>query len=199
MKVTKIGKYPVKRSYKLARIISDVLSLAIVFVIVKNTLNFFVVYKETINKLGNEDLSFVYEHGYSLAYRQYYAWIFPALAAIVIAAYLILVFKSHRFEKYNITKQNAQGVYDWYAFAVSLCKIPLFLMIFDLMYIAQQRLMFNNVRLFSIQLILYVFIIMIIIRLSVHRIRWLTRNEKPQKEKNSGGVRAKVADETDKE
>ena len=190
----KIGKYPVKHSYKLARIISDVLSLAIAYLILNATLNFFTQYKIAINKIGNENMMIVYEYGYSLAYRQYFAWIFPGLVLTVFAVYLILVLKSHRFANYDITKQNAQAVYDWYAFAVSLCKLPLFLGIFDMMYIFHQRMMFNKVSLFSLQLILDVFIILIIYRLSVHRIRALTHTEKPTK-KESGGVKAKIADD----
>ena len=190
----KIGKYPVKHSYKLARIISDVLSLAIAYLILNATLNFFTQYRIAINKIGNENMMIVYEYGYSLAYRQYFAWIFPGLVLGTFAAYLILVLKNHRFEKYNVTKQNAQAVYDWYAFAVSLCKLPLFLGIFDMMYIFHQRMMFNKVSLFSLQLILDVFIILIIYRLSVHRIRALTRTEKLTKTE-SGGVKAKIVDD----
>ena len=193
----KIGKYPVKHSYKLARIISDVISLAIAYLILNATLNFFTQYKIAINKIGSENMTIVYEYGYSLAYRQYFAWIFPGLVLIVFAVYLILTLKSHKFAKYNVTKQSAQAVYDWYAFAVSLCKLPLFLGIFDMMYIFHQRMMFNMVSLFSVQLILDVFIILIIVRLSVHRIRWLTRTEKPAKTAASG-VKAKIADEDEK-
>lgn len=195
----KIGKYPVKHSYKLARIISDVLSLAIAYLILNATLNFFTQYKIAINKIGNENMTIVYEYGYSLAYRQYFAWIFPGLVLIVFAVYLILVLKSHKFARYNVTKQSAQAVYDWYAFAVSLCKLPLFLGIFDMMYIFHQRMMFNKVSLFSIQLILDVFIILIIVRLSVHRIRWLTRTEKPAKAAESSGIKSKIADDTDEQ
>ena len=194
----KIGKYPVKHSYKLARIISDVISLAIAYLILNATLNFFTQYKIAINKIGNENMMIVYEYGYSLAYRQYFAWIFPGLVLVVFAVYLILVLKSHKFAKYNVTKQSAQAVYDWYAFAVSLCKLPLFLGIFDMMYIFHQRMMFNRVSLFSIQLILDVFIILIIVRLSVHRIRALTHTEKTEKT-DSGGVKAKIADDDEDE
>ena len=195
----KIGKYPVKHSYKLARIISDVLSLAIAYLILNATLNFFTQYKIAINKIGNENMMIVYEYGYSLAYRQYFAWIFPGLVLAVFAAYLILTLKSHKFAKYDVTKQSAQAVYDWYAFAVSLCKLPLLLGIFDMMYIFHQRMMFNKVSLFSLQLILDVFIILIIVRLSVHRLRWLTRTEKPEKKAESSGIKAKIADDTDEQ
>lgn len=191
-----IGKVPVKHSYKLARIISDVISLAEAFVIVYSTIGFFPRYKYAVNTAPNiEELLSKYR--YSLAYRHYFAWIFPALVAVIFAVYVILVLKSHRMERFNITKQNAQSVYDWYAFAVSLCKIPILLGVFDMMYITQQRLMFNKVSIFSMQLLLDAVVVVIIIRLSVHRIRGLTKSEKPQKSETSG-VRAKIADDDKK-
>lgn len=194
----KISKYPVKHSYKLARIISDVISFAIAFLIVNATLNFFPAYRRAMILMGNKNVEeIVNEYRYSLTYRQYFAWIFPALVLGIFAAYLILVLKNHKFAKYNITKQNAQSVYDWYAFAVSLCKLPLLLGVFDIMYIFQQRMMFNKVSLFSVQVILDAVIIAIIIRLSVHRIRGLTMETEPIKNESSGGVKAKLADEED--
>lgn len=195
----KIGKYPVKHSYKLARIISDVLSLGIAYLILNATLNFFPQYKQTINRIGNANFDIVKQYRYWLAYRQYFAWIFPALVLGIFAAYLILVLKNHKFAKYNVTKQSAQAVYDWYAFAVSLCKIPLLMSVFDMMYIFHQRMMFNKVSLFSALSVLCAMIIVIIIRLSIHRIRALTKTEKPAKTVESGGVKAKIADEDDKD
>lgn len=194
----KISKYPVKHSYKLARIISDVLSLAIAFLIVNATLNFFPAYRTAINRIGSKNIEeFVREYGYSLTYRQYFAWIFPGLVLAIFAAYLILVLKNHKFAKYNITKQNAQSVYDWYAFAVSLCKTPLLMCVFDMMYIFQQRMMFNEVSLFSFLSVLCAVIIAIIIRLSVHRIRALTEEKEPRNIEESGGVKARLADDDD--
>lgn len=196
----KISKYPVKHSYKPARIISDVISLAIAFLIVNATLNFFPAYRTAINIIGNKNIQeFVQEYGYSLTYRQYFAWIFPALVLGIFAAYLILVLKSHKFAKYDITKQNAQSVYDWYAFAISLCKLPLLLGVFDIMYIFQQRMMFNEVSLFSIQVILDAVIITIIIRLSVHRIKRLTEKDDTPENRSNGGVKARLADDEDKD
>jgi len=190
-----IGNIRVKHSYKPARIISDVISLGEAFVILYMTVTFFPRYKEAVNTAPNID-ELLARYRYSLAYRQYFAWIFPALAAGIFAAYVILVLKNHPMKKYNVTKQNARSVYDWYAFAASLCKIPLLLGVFDMMCITQQRLMFNNVSLFSMQLLLDAVITVIIIRLSVHRIRGLTKTGKPEKTE-TGGVRAKLADDED--
>lgn len=190
-----IGKIPVKHTYKPARIISDVISLGEALVIVYMTISFFPRYKEAVNTAPNI-AELLARYRYSLAYRQYFAWIFPALTAVIFAVYAILVLKSHGMDKFTITKRNAQSVYDWYAFAASLCKIPLLLGVFDMMCITQQHLMFNNVSLFSMQLLLDAVITVIIIRLSVHRIRGLTKTGKPEKTE-TGGVRAKLADDED--
>ena len=192
----KISKYPVKHSYKLARIISDVLSLAIAYLIVNATFIFFANYKQA--SIVDPDTIVELTREYSvwwLVNRHKFAWIFPALVLGIFAAYLILVLKNHRFEKYNVTKQSAQAVYDWYAFAVSLCKLPLLMGVFDVMCIFHQRMMFNKVSLFSVQVVLDILIIVIIIRLSVHRIRALTKTDKPAKAAESGGVKARIADE----
>ncbi len=185
----------VKRRYKPARIISDVVSLLITAAVVFMTVTFFPEYRFAVNTNPNvNELVMKYREG--LATRQYIAWIFPALAAAVFAAYLILTLKSCKFAKYNITKQNAQNVYDWYAFAVSLVKIPLLLIVFDYMYIVQQRLMFKNASLFNVQIVLYALVTVIIIRLSIHRIRGLSKTEKPP-ETERGGVKARLADDED--
>ncbi len=191
-----IGKIPVKHSYKPARIISDAISLVEAFVILYLTIGFFPRYKNAVNTAPNI-AELLAKYRYSLSYRQYFAWIFPALAALVFAVYAILVLKSHRMEKFSVTKQNAQSVYDWYTFAASLCKIPILMGVFDAMYITQQRLMFNRVSLFSVQFLLDAVIVVIIIRLSVHRIRWLTETDKEKsgKAEKSGGVRARLADD----
>ncbi len=191
----KIGKIPVKHTYKPARIISDVLSAIIAAVILIATLNFFPLYKRTVNQLGNADFQFVRKYGYWLIYRQYIAWIFPALVVGIFTAYVILVLKNHKFSRFKITKENAQDVYDWYAFAVSLCKLPLLMCVFEVMYSAHQILLFNKASLFSLQLLLYAVLFVIIIRMSVHRINALIKMKAPQKSEDSGGVKAKIADD----
>ena len=191
----KIGNYSVKHSYKPARIISDVLSLGITVLILFSTLNFFPLYKARINEIGEVNLAIVAEYRYSLTYRQYFAWIYPALAVIIFGVYLILILKNHRFAKYDITAANAQSVYDWYAFAVSLCKIPLLLAVLDMMYVFHQRMMFNEVRLFGFQYILYALLIVIVVRLSVHRIKGITQKEKKSNKADDVDVKAKLADD----
>ena len=151
----KIGKITVRRSYKPSRIICDVISLAGAAVIVYMTERF-------IN--GTQGLS---------GERAALAAIFPVLALGVLAAYAVLTLKSHAFKKYKITKKNAQVIYDWYAFSVSLIKLPLLLIIFESMLTFQEISLGIAVNLMNIRLILYIFLIAIIIRMAIHRINTL--------------------------
>ena len=156
----KIGKITVRRSYKLSRIICDVISLAGAAVIVYMTERF-------IN--GGEQIS---------GERAAISAIFPVLALGVLAVYAVLVLNNHAFKKYNITKKNAQDIYDWYAFSVSLIKLPLLLIIFESMLTFQEISLGISVNLLNIRFILYIFLIAIIIRMAIHRIKTLSYEEK---------------------
>ena len=156
----KIGKITVRRSYKPSRIICDVISLAGAAVIVYITERF-------IN--GTQGLT---------GDRVALSAIFPVLALGVLAVYAVLVLKSHAFKKYKITKKNAQVIYDWYAFSVSLIKLPLLLIIFESMLTFQEISLGIAVNLLNFRFILYVFLIAIIIRMAVHRVKTLSHEEK---------------------
>ena len=191
----KIGKYPVKPRFKPARTAADVISLGITAMIFVLTVGFFPRYKAALSKAAEKDLyGIMFKYGDSLTYRHYFAWIFPALAVIVIAVYLILTLKSHEFRKYKVTKDNAQAVYDWYAFAVSLCKIPALMAVFDVMYAFQRKMMFETVNPFSYQIILYFVAVAIIIRLSVHRIRSITE-VKREKADDDCPIKVRIKDD----
>lgn len=195
----KIGKYPVKRRFKPARIVADVISLGIAATIFVLTVGFFPRYRAALSKAAEQDLyGILFKYGESLTYRHYFAWIFPALAVIVIAAYLILTLKSHEFRKYKITKDNAQAVYDWYAFAVSLCKIPALMAIFEVMYVFQRRMMFETVNPFSYQIVLYFVIIAVIIRFSVHKIRKITEIKR-EKAEDDCPIKVRIARDDDED
>lgn len=194
----KIADIPIKHTYKPARIISDVLSLAVAAVIITATVNFFPLYKDTINKLGNTDLQFVIKYGYSLVYRRYFALAFPIAVGIIFAVYLILVLKNHGMKRLKITKDNAQAVGEWYMFSASLCKLPLLMIVFELMYMTQQILLFKPAGLPIVQLLLYSMLFIIIIRMSMHRLSSLTKAVIPETQ-NYGGVKARLADDIDNE
>ncbi len=172
----KIGKITVRRSYKPSRIICDVISLAGAAVIVYMTERF-------IN--GTQGLS---------GERAALAAIFPVLALGVLAAYAVLTLKSHAFKRYNITKKNAQDIYDWYAFSVSLIKLPLLLIIFESMLTFQEISLGIAVNLLNFRFILYIFLTAIIIRLAIHRVKTLSHEEKST---DVVHVRAAVVDENE--
>lgn len=156
----KLGKITVRRSYKPSRIICDIISLAGAAVIVYMTERFI----NSGEQIGGE--------------RAAVSVIFPALALGVLAVYAVLVLKSHAFKRYKITKKNAQEIYDWYAFSVSLIKLPLLLIIFESMLTFQEISLGIAVNLLNFRFILYVFLIAIIIRMAVHRVKTLSHEEK---------------------
>ena len=172
----KIGKYPVKHTYKIPRMIADVFSAALLILIISGTVSFFrsyaalIAHINTLNGENAEILSQYFEQ--SIGWRFGLALIFPVLGAGVITAYIILVLKSHKFSGYNVTKLTAQKYYDLYSFCASLCKIPALLGIFDMMYIADQYLLGNKeISFFSVQVLCDILLLIIIIRFGIHRAR----------------------------
>lgn len=132
----KIGKYPVKHSYKIPRLISDVFSAGLALYVVSSELVFLADYDERMKRyIGEEQLRQLMQYDSSLVWKRYIMLIFPVLVVGVFAAYLILALKSHKFPKLEITKRNAQKIRDYYALCVSLCKIPALLLINELMMI----------------------------------------------------------------
>lgn len=196
----KIGKYPVKRSFRISRIVSDVFSLGIAVLIFSVTANFITQYRAMLRQIGSEGVSAI-ESDYIGAFSWGYwlALIFPALVVGVFAAYLILTLTSRKLAKYNVTKRNAQDVYDWYAFCVSVCKIPVFMGIFDIMYIFHRRMLGDDISFFSLQVILDIVIVGIIIRFTVHRIRKITETKDSVKSADDSIVKIRVVDKDDKE
>lgn len=197
----KIGKYPVKPSFRVSRVVSDILSLGIAVVIVSATVNFIIQYQMMLKKIGSDGVSTIEsEYISTISWGYWLSLIFPALAVGVFAAYLILTLAgTRRFAKYNVTKRNAQEVYNWYAFCVSLCKIPALMGIFDIMYIFQQRMLGDNVSLFSLQVLLDIVMIALIIRFTIHRIRKITETKDNVQSADSSIVKVRVIDKDEKD
>lgn len=196
----KIGKYPVKPSFRIARIVSDILSVGIAVLIFSVTANFIRQYRLMLQKIGAEGVSEIednYIGGFSWSY--WLSLIFPALVVGVFAAYLILTLTSRKMSKFNITKRTAQDVYDWYAFAVSVSKIPVLMGIFDIMYIFHRRMLGDKISYFSLQVLLDIVIVMIIIRFTIHRIRKITEVKDTDRSADDSVVKVRVADDNDKE
>ncbi len=183
----KIGKYPVKHTYRVPRMIADVLSLGLVVLIVSATFGFFKNYEDfysmfdTNNPVAMETLL---KNDPNYEWKQHLAWIFPALALAVLAVYIVLVLKSHKLGSFDVNKRNAQRCYDAYAFGASLCKIPALMIVFDMMCVAQDKLLNSMFGLswFSWLTLLCALLIAIIVRYTVHRLVSITA--KPQTAKS---------------
>lgn len=177
MKNTKIGNIEIKRTYRPTRIICDIVSLAMLVVITINTLDLMKFAKFAAG-VGILPLLFL------------------LIGLGMCAAYVFLTFKSLNFKRYKITKQNAQKVYDWWAFSLSLVKVPLMLALFDAEYMYLDWAEDGELA-FSVWGLLFLMLAVIIIRLSAHRIKALTAVKKIKKDDSAVKVRAKLADDDD--
>ena len=109
----KIGKYPVKHSYKIPRIIADVFSVGLAVFICSVEIMFMTVYDDTLKTyIGGEALEKLMQADSSLGWKHWLTLIFPAAVLAVFAVYIVLVLKSHRLKGFNVTKRNAQKLYD---------------------------------------------------------------------------------------
>lgn len=197
----KIGKYPVKHTFKVARIVADVLSLGLVVLIVSATVTFFDTYDQFYSLFDTTNpnaLNMLIENDPHYQWKQWLALIFPVLAAVVLIVYVVLLLKNHKFSRYAVTKRNAQRCYDAYAFGVSLAKIPALLIVFDLMCITQDKLLLsvNGFSWFSWLTILSLLMIAITIRYTMGRLAHITAKSA---ETNSDTVKVKavVAEKTE--
>ncbi len=181
----KVGKYPVKHSYKISRLIADILTVGLMVLICSGVLAFFTDYEMMLDlmRIGQDNIQNIVEnYDSSILWRQWLILGFPLMALAVVAVYLVLTLKSHSFKKYSVNKRNAQKVYDEFAFGVSLCKLPALIIIYDLMCGTYDRLLpfpKYGFALFSWSSLLYVLLIVIIIRFTMHRISRITEKAEP--------------------
>lgn len=181
----KIGNFAVKYTYKPARMISDFIAFGITLFEFVSAGNFTAAHPEIKQEMARTDLILL--------------WSFPAVCVITLAVCFILTVKSRRFEKFNITKDNAQSVFEWYVFVVSLCRLPILFSAADAELIVQERILTGGDKsLFSFTYILCALVLVIIIRFSKHRITSLTKTNNTEK---SGAVfiRAEAVDDENKE
>ena len=166
----KIGNYTVKYTFKPARIICDIISLGMAVFSAMSAASFTVNHPEIKLEMARTDLITL--------------WSFPAVCAAVLLVGVILTLKSRRFEKYSITKDNAQSVFDWYVFEVSLCKLPLLFSAIEAELIFEAWLVGTEISFFSVTYIFCALIFVIIIRFSAHRITALTKTNNNKTGKN---------------
>lgn len=171
----KIGKYPVRHTYRIPQLISDVLSLGGVVLVFSAAMNFLAEYSMLLSRLGESNVLLIVQNEDKwFATKQYFAWIFPALSILLLVGYAIWCLVSHPLKNYSVTKRTAQGCRDILCFSASVIKIPALMMIFDAFYIYRQRMLGINESFISVLSILCILIIAIIVRLCVHRLRNLT-------------------------
>lgn len=197
----KIGKYPVKRTYKIAQLICDILSLGFVVMIVSLTAGFIDEHQELLKTLGTEHVANIAQtKDATIEWRHWLSLICPILAVAVIVVYIALILKSHKFGRYDVTKLNAQKCYETYAFFVSICKLPLLIIIVDYTMIIHDKLRLAplyDFGWFSATSLLYLLIFVIIIRYGMHRISKITEKSSPSSS-DSIKVKAVVKNESTK-
>ncbi len=192
----KIGKYPVKHTYSIPRLVADVLSLGIAVFIVSATIQFFRQYEgflDSVALITDEARETMLANDPNYEWKQWLALIFPVLALAVFIVYIVLVLKSHKLARYNVTKRNAQQCCDAYTFCVSLAKLPVLIIVADLMAIAHDKLLPRyGFGWFSWATLLYAVIIAIIIRYTMHRLSKITAEKPAPSSTDSGAVRIKA-------
>ena len=171
-----LGKIPIKHTYRPAQIICDVLTLAGLVIIAKKA---FDTLAQTRGFLG---------------YVSLFSLLFPAAGIGMCIAYLILTFKSLRFGKYNVTRQNAQNVYNWWAFSLALIKLPIIMVLFEMEYSFSVWSMTGRAP-FGVMILLYVLLAVILIRLTAHRLAALTAVKREQKDDHAAiKIKARVVE-----
>lgn len=191
----KIGKYPVKHSYKIPRLITDVFSVGLAIFILSVEYMFMTLYEENLRTNIGENIDKLAQADPTIGWKHWITLIFPAAVLAVFAVYLVLVLASHRMSRLNITKRNAQKVRDLYALCVSLCKIPALMFISEMMMITHNKMLMSDEGWFSVQLVLDLVVIALLI--CVFRNLMIKATEPVQSaEENTVHVRAVVKEET---
>lgn len=191
----KIGKYPVKHSYKIPRLITDVFSVGLAIFILSVEYMFMTLYEENLRTNIGENIDKLAQADPTIGWKHWITLIFPAAVLAVFAVYLVLVLTSHRMSRLNITKHNAQKVRDLYALCVSLCKIPALMFISEMMMITHNKMLMSDEGWFSVQLVLDLVVIALLI--CVFRNLMIKATEPVQSaEENTVHVRAVVKEET---
>ena len=180
MKKTKIGGVEIKHTYRPTRIVCDAVTVALLAVLIKITLDL-MKYSNIVEGVGK------------------LPWLFPLAGFGMCAAYVFLTFKSLNFKRYKITPENAQPVYDWWAFSLSLVKVPLLFAMSEAEYMYLVWVSDIRNSSFSVWILVYLLLALIILRLSAHRIKSLTAVKKVEKDENAVRVKAKIADDNNRE
>lgn len=174
---TQIGGVEIKRTYRPARIICDVITFVLLII---------------IGKIGL-DLTFT---------AKFLGWTgllvplaFPAAGIALCVAYIKLSFRGMRFGRLKITNQNAQKIYEWWTFSMSLVKIPLMLALFNGEFIYRDWAGTGQPIGINIPIIIDVLFAALIVWFSIRRMKALCEVKKPVKNDSAVKVKVKIADD----
>lgn len=194
----KIGKYPVKHSYKIPRFITDVFSVGLAVFILSVEYMFMTVYEDNLRQNIGDNIDKLAMADPTISWKHWITLVFPVAVLAVFAVYIILVLTSHKLSWLNVTKRNAQKLRDMYALCVSLCKIPVLMFISEMMMITHNKMLMSEESWISVQLVLDIVVLVLLI--CVFR-RLMTKAAEPVQsaEGDAVHVRAVVKEETPEE
>lgn len=191
----KIGKYPVKHSYKIPRLITDVFSVGLAVFILSVEYMFMTVYEDNLRQNIGDNIDKLALADPTIGWKHWVTLVFPAAVLAVFVVYVVLVLTSHKLSWLNVTKRNAQKLRDMYALCVSLCKIPALMFISEMMMITHNKMLMSEESWISVQLVLDLVVLVLLICVFRHL---MTRAAEPVQsaEDNAVHVRAVVKEQT---
>lgn len=125
----KIGKYEVRRGYKLAHIIVDIATLAIIFVL-------WVVFMNTMKGLPKEVPILTNHTGCVLKFANKNILIIPIIIAMVATALSVIAgfFPNIFAARFDVSEDNAQKFYDIIIAMLNEIRLIIVIMMFDIFF-----------------------------------------------------------------
>ncbi len=125
----KIGKYEVRRAYKLAHIIIDIATLAVLFVL-------WAVFINTMKDLPKEVPILTNHTGCVLKFANKRILIIPIIIAMIITALSIIAgfFPNIFASRFDASKDNAQKFYDIIIATLNEIRLIIVIMMFDIFF-----------------------------------------------------------------
>lgn len=169
----KVGEFKIKRHYTIIRLILDLVSAGLLYLIWQTLYSLIVAVNEVNVRFLNNAAN---SSGITLSW--YPALVFPIIAVLFTAATLIFTFKSRKLpKKYTITEKTAQKYYDMLVLTAGLIRIITLLGIFDIIYMQSMLILGMGSGFISIQVICDIILIIILIKFTSYRILVMSNKE----------------------
>lgn len=125
----KIGRYEVRRKYKLAHIVVDIATLAIIFVL-------WIVFMNTVNGLPREVPIITNYTGCVLKFANKKVLIIPIIIAMIVTALSIIAgfFPNIFASRFDTSEENAQKFYDIIIAMLNEIRLIIVIMMFDIFF-----------------------------------------------------------------